>query len=456
MERGEPIVHDGVLGTGKGDLIIRMPSASWTDVRVDVTYRNFTTGIVSVRVTETSSVAYDFRPFRHLDGHLQFTGDPPASTGHPPIESSRTGMARSMVAMVLEPYPWLLVIAPVLLLVAFAAAFLELPERVVRTRVPVLASWAAVVVLAAALFGVTLYLNYSFESHMPHVPDETSYIFQAKVFASGNLWAAPPPVDESFQLGNPPLIVVHEGRWASLYPFGHPLMLAVGEVFGAMWIIPPLLGAASLVLIFAIGRNIHSTRVGLLAALLFALSPFVMMTASNFMSHNTAAFFVLCSLFFLTLRAQHMRRQLLYGAIAGAFFTMIFSTRQLTGVAFIPAFGVLLVSGLADGEQRLPRLRQLAGFVAGAAGMLIVYFLYRWLLSGDPFAVDPAQGGEETFGFALGHSVAAGIANAQTLMAYLMLVLDNAPRRDRPHPGTAALYHRHALSLGLVDARSRP
>jgi hypothetical protein len=56
-----------------------------------------------------------------------------------------------------------------------------------------------------------------------------------------------------------------------------------------------------------------------------------------------------------------------------------------------------------------------------------VYFLYRWLLSGDPFEVDPTQGGRDTFRFAGAHSVAAGMANAQTLMAYLMLVLDNAP-----------------------------
>jgi 4-amino-4-deoxy-L-arabinose transferase-like glycosyltransferase len=431
VTRGTPLLEGGVLGTSSPEgLAIRLPDEDLGDVRIDVTYRNITGGHLSARITATGSqVNYDFRPFRHLDGRLYFrdAGQEKASVAHPVLQSDRSELLQSMTAMVLEPYPWLLIVTPIFFLVTFAAGFVPIPDRRGPAFLERAAPWAAVAALTAALFGVTLYLDYSFGSHMPHVPDETSYIFQAKVFASGNLWVDPPPVPESFELGDPPLIIEHDGKWASLYPFGHPLALALGEVFGAFWIVPPLLGAATVMLLFATGRNLYGPGVGLLAALIFAVSPFVLMTASNFMSHNTAAFYLAASLFLVTLRPAAAGRQLAYGALAGACFMMIFSTRQLTGVAFAPAFGVLLATGLVEHDLRAARARQLAGFVAGAAILLLAYFVYRWLTAGDAFAVDPVQGGKDKLGFSGAHSVAAGIANAQTLAAYLVLVLDNAP-----------------------------
>ena len=188
IAEGEPDLRDGVLGTTSSQMVIRVADAAWGNIRVDATYRNMTTGMITVRRTDTSSVVYDFRPWRHLDGHLQYHGDEATPlVSHPPIESSGSGMIKSMVAMILAPLPWLLVIVPALTVVAFAAPFLTLPAAFARRSLPerfapiwnglpMWAAWMSVASLAVALFGVTLYLNYSTGSHMIHVPDETSYL----------------------------------------------------------------------------------------------------------------------------------------------------------------------------------------------------------------------------------------------------------------------------------------
>ena len=105
---------------------------------------------------------------------------------------------------------------------------------------------------------------------------------------------------EVFDFFVPAPFSLTETTWATQYPFGHPMMLAFGEVFGAPWLIPPLLAAASAALIFVVGRQVYNQRVAIIAAVLLATSPFFIMNASNFMSHNTAGFFLLASLAALT------------------------------------------------------------------------------------------------------------------------------------------------------------
>jgi 4-amino-4-deoxy-L-arabinose transferase-like glycosyltransferase len=229
-------------------------------------------------------------------------------------------------------------------------------------------------------FAVTLYLLYVLGSHMPHVPDSVSYIFQAKILAAGHLTAPAPSVERAFAFFYPPLIAVDDGKWFSVFPFGHPLMLALGQVAGLIWLIPPALGAASVMLIADIGRRVYNLRTGLLAASLVATSPFFLMTASNFMSHNTAAFYLLLSLWCLT---RIESRPLLYAMLSGLFFGLLFNTRPLTAVALVPPFAgyLLLLVFIGRGKANW---RPLAGFCLGGLLMLGAYFLYNMGATGEP------------------------------------------------------------------------
>src|SRR3954465_8892188 len=75
----------------------------------------------------------------------------------------------------------------------------------------------------------------------PVVSDELSYVLQARIFASGH-WVAPaPPSEAGFQQ----LHVLVSPVLASKYPPGHPLLLAIGAIAGAVWLIPLLLAGVS-------------------------------------------------------------------------------------------------------------------------------------------------------------------------------------------------------------------
>ncbi|MEK7326100.1 MAG: glycosyltransferase family 39 protein, partial [Chloroflexota bacterium] len=261
---------------------------------------------------------------------------------------------------------------------------------------------------------------------MPHIPDEVSYIFQAKVLSSGRLAAPPPPVPESFDFFFPSLIVTSHGKFASIYPFGHPLVLALGVRVGAVWLIPPLLGAACVTLMFAIGRRVYNARTALLAALMMAASPFFLMNASSFMSHNTAVFYILASLLFL---ACARKRPVLYPVISGVFFGLVFNTRPLTATALALPFGAMLLSLLLPRGQRASGAKQIGAFVLGGLLMLGAYWLYNLGTNGT------LQGGYEAggdvgqvVGFGGQNTVANGMQNDLTQLAFFSLVLNGWPR----------------------------
>lgn len=412
---------------------MRIDGPTWRNYAVDVTYRNLTTGIIRVRSADDGSgVEYGLRPFRHLDNRMSLfkAGVYSDNRNGPPVEAGKLETVRSMVAMALRPYPILLLLLFAATVAVTIAQFVPTPRfRRLRIRADLdpyrrWLAWGAVLVLAEAVFGLLLYYNYSYGSHMPHVPDEVSYIFQAKVLASGHLSAPPPPVLDSFQLGNPPLTVVNGGRWASLYPFGHPLMLAIGSRFGAMWVIPPLLGSMSIAMVFAIGRRLYNVRTGLLAAVLFAASPFFLMTASNFMSHNTATFYLLASILCL---AYADRRPVLFAFLAGAFFGLVVNTRQLSGAALIPPFALLLLTFPLARGRHVAGAKQIASFAAGGALMLLAFLAYNYGTTGHFFASQGIQTGDNAIGFGGAHSVSAGLEHERTQLTYLVMMLSNWP-----------------------------
>src|ERR1700739_543437 len=108
-------------------------------------------------------------------------------------------------------------------------------------------------------------------------PDESGYSFEARIFVSRHLKAAPlvgatanvrATPDEDF-FGNH---VLRPDGWFPKFPPGWPAVLAVGYVVSAPWIITPILSILSLVTIAAIGRQIFSEQVGLLAICFAVLS----------------------------------------------------------------------------------------------------------------------------------------------------------------------------------------
>jgi len=82
----------------------------------------------------------------------------------------------------------------------------------------------------------------------PHISDEVIYQFQAKALAGGKLYFAPPPEKEFFTFIHS---IVDGEKWYGVLNPGWPGILALGYVAHTPWLVNPLLGALTLVILFA-------------------------------------------------------------------------------------------------------------------------------------------------------------------------------------------------------------
>ena len=402
------------------------------------------------------------------------------------LELDRGQTLQSITAMLLRPYPVALLMFAGVVILAFVVRSRRLEGLLQGGArfVPEMAT--GVIVGLAAGTGVLLwYLLYVVGDAMPHVPDSVLYIFHSKIFASFNITADAPPARESFSIFHPHMLQVVDGRWFTQYLFGHPMFLAAGQLVGAVWLVPPLLGALSVAMIYWVGKRLYGVSVGLLAAVLLFSSPFFLMTASNFMSHTTAAFTLIATLFLITLPTK---RRLFAMFFAGVFMGLLFNNRPLTAIAFLPVLagfmgyeifragsvnlpskpwlfaatvGAILVAAAAvayataggllallvlsplvipaaflgyqlfrDRSERGDLFREDLAFAGGALLLFGAYLLYNLATTGDlgttPYA---AQGtfSSDSFGFSGAHSVTLGIRNEQELLSLMLLVANGWP-----------------------------
>jgi len=188
------------------------------------------------------------------------------------------------------------------------------------------------------------------------------------------------------------------GGWASIYPPFHTLLLAAGVLAGAPWLVgPAMTGVTAFATALALARLLPE-RPALAhgAALLVAVSPFLLFLGGTELSHATAtALAALTLLLALRARDGHWAWSLATGATVGAFVC----TRPWTGVALSVA---LLLSTWG------PELRRRAGGARWSAARL-----GGLLVGGLPFAVLLLTWNDRLFGdpFRLGYLTAYGPAH---------------------------------------------
>jgi len=118
----------------------------------------------------------------------------------------------------------------------------------------------------------------------PNSGDEYAYLYEAATFAQGRLWNPAPAVPESFAFN---YIIVANGQEYSSFPMGWPLLLALAKrLHVPIWLVNPALGTVSLLLVAYLGTRLHNPRVGLLAAVLVAVSGFFLFNAASYFSHT--------------------------------------------------------------------------------------------------------------------------------------------------------------------------
>lgn len=186
-----------------------------------------------------------------------------------------------------------------------------------------------VLVLALFAFGMSAYLSQTVFERLPHLEDEVAYLYQARVFARGDIVIESPETSRVFWQ---PFIVDRQGNRFSKYTPGWSAQLAVGILLGEYWVINAFFAALTVAVTYRFGREIFNPQTGVIAAALFAFSPMALLLNATLMSHTSALFWTTLFLYAYW-RIERGRHATRWGLLAGLALGALVATRPLTAVA---------------------------------------------------------------------------------------------------------------------------
>ena len=255
-----------------------------------------------------------------------------------------------------------------------------------RVPLPVFLS-ALFVFLFTCLFNTLIFKN------VPHVHDEIGYLFQAKIFELGRLYVPSPCEKDAFDFPH----MINNGRWYSQYPPGYPILLLLGLILGAPWLINPLLAAGATILIFYLGKEVYGAGIGLLASVLASCSIWLLLMSSTMMSHTSSMFFTV--LFLLYLFKSINKPTIANGILMGLGFGMTFLIRPYSALLISTPFLFFYMGRLLKGRKVFLKNAAFAALIASV--FIASFLLYNQLTNGSPFKMGyiALYGDEHGLGF---------------------------------------------------------
>jgi hypothetical protein len=310
---------------------------------------------------------------------------------------------------------------------------------------------AALVCLAAFGLAAAVALNV-FEA-MPHLEDEQADFFQARVFAAGLLAAPEAPNKDAFFI---PFVVVRGGLRFAKYTPGYPLVLALGVLLGAPWVINALASALALLGVFLLGRDLFDADAGLLAAALGAVSPAFVILSGTYLPHPvTMAALVFFAWALLRARRPAEPHPVRFSLPAGALLGLAVLARPWTAFAVAAPFiglgmldfgravigriaarrgaGGKPARGNGRGEERArlrPFLYAYLPLIVACLAVCAFLPFYNWAVTGSPFTNTytlwwpyDTVGFGPAYGRLGGHTLELGLINAQLDLAAFQTAL---------------------------------
>lgn len=205
----------------------------------------------------------------------------------------------------------------------------------------------------------------------PTVVDEFVGLFQARIFASGRLFL---PVSDFPALTSALFVVEQEGKIFGQFPAGGPAVLAIGARLGLEWLVDPICGALSVLLL---SRILRVTRVAAGVALatvaLFVVSPFVASMAGSYMSHVPTLTFILLASAGLAYATRDEYPHAGAAFVCGLGLGIAATIRPLDGLAFALPSAAWLVARLRLGRSHVGAL------LASGAGVAIPVIALLWV-----------------------------------------------------------------------------
>jgi hypothetical protein len=421
VERGVALPPDPLGCLYGGASISRLGTGyrEWLNYTLELNVRTLLELDVLFRYRDGNNyVKMNLRPFREMDGGFTFVTEGKSKfewTERPYYKTREIVMNIALLFLYSFP-PFLIILAVIVLVLALNYMFVSMMRKNYY--------WYEVLFLIILFLGAFVYLlwiNYYILDHIPHVQDSVTYNFQAQLLSRGRLFAPAPPVPLAFSLES--FYIFKDGKWFGQYPFGHPFLLMFGQFIDRPWVIPPLVGAFVLIVVYLIAKELFSRKVAAVASLLAFSSPFFQMNASNFMSHSSASLYLALAVLFL-IRAcngeAHSRRKL-YAFLSGLALGLLFNTRPLNALPAIALSGLALIYFLF---ARRIGFKGVLCFCLGGLLMLAFYLYANYVLMGDPLA-SPA--GSPVSLFKGDHLLGVALMNYYTLMSLFLMTIFGWP-----------------------------
>lgn len=280
----------------------------------------------------------------------------------------------------------------------------------------------------AALLTYALVAMLVFESR-PIVIDEIIQLFQARIFASGQLWL---PVPDLPALRSALFVVDAGTQLYGQFPAGGPAMLALGTLVGAEWLVGPAFGALSVLLLARLVRRIETAPgTALATVLLFGWAPFVVFMSGTFMNHVTTLTAVLAAGLALAYLSETDEPRP-WGALAcGLALGLAITIRPLDGIVFALPTAAWLILRLRRGAGHLTPLLASGVGIAVPLGALM-YVNWQWTGSPLTFGYEALWGSGVGLGFGHGswevpHTPALGVELINLYVLRLQIFMFETP-----------------------------
>jgi len=207
----------------------------------------------------------------------------------------------------------------------------------------------------------------------PHLVDEIAQLLHARAFAAGRLALPPPQPLEAF-------LIIHtwvtEAGWVSQFPPGQTVLFAIGFLLNAEWLVNPVLGGAGVAMVYLVARGLYGVGTARAAAVLWAVSAWVMFMSATYMNHVGAVTFALAAWAVLWAYPAPGTRRF---AAAGLLIGFATATRPLDGMAAALPVLIWIMS-----EKRW---RGVLPFVLGGLPVALAWGLLNWRLYGHPLTM---------------------------------------------------------------------
>lgn len=240
--------------------------------------------------------------------------------------------------------------------------------------------------LVSAIFLLEALLVYFvLTQRYPISGDDYSYLYQARLFASGKLYAQDPLYDPAlpfYDCVETYCLRDDQGHRFSKYPPGWPALLAMGVKLRVPWLVNPLLGALLVFLILKYTERQMGEELVRITGLLLMLCFFLCYYAASCRPHIATAVFVFAA--FLLYDAAERRPKPSKLWLFGAGALLGYST-MIRYIDWVP-----LAAWIGIGQLRRKRLADLILFGIGFGLLASGNLIYDALLSGDPFQLPAA------------------------------------------------------------------